>query len=263
MGGGLAQRAPGGRGLAGRRSALRSTAALCALALVAALWLPGCASKPSAGFYHSVRAGENLYRIGLRYGVHHSVLRRVNKIPDETRLRVGTRLWIPQSNSKRGRASREAQLAQARSDAQRQATREARLHFKWPLRGRLTSRFGTRKGRPHEGIDVAAPRGSSVRAAEAGKVIHAGRLGAYGRCVIVKHAGHYRSVYAHATKTLVRKGEFVDRGSGSRQWGQRAGPPVRTYTSRSAGARPRATPCYIFPDPRAVAVAAFRKGPQS
>ena len=212
MGGGLAQRGAGACGLAGGRSALRSLAALCALALAAALWLPGCASRPSGGFYHSVRAGENLYRIGLRYGVHHSVLRRVNKIPDETRLRVGTRLWIPQSGSRRGRASREAQLRQARAAARYQATKEARLDFMWPLRGRLTSSFGVRGGRPHEGIDVAAPRGSSVRAAEAGKVIHSGRLGAYGRCVIVKHAGHYRSVYAHATKTLVRKGQFVDRG---------------------------------------------------
>ena len=43
-------------------------------------------------------------------------------------------------------------------------------------------------------------------------MIHCGHLGAYGRVVILKHSGHYRSVYAHAQKTLVEKGDFVERG---------------------------------------------------
>ncbi len=42
--------------------------------------------------------------------------------------------------------------------------------------------------------------------------MHSGRLGDYGQTVIVKHAGHFRTVYAHASRTLVRKGEFVERG---------------------------------------------------
>ena len=59
---------------------------------------------------------------------------------------------------------------------------------------------------------MAAHRGTTIRAAESGKVIHSGRLGAYGKVVIVKHQGDYRSVYAHASKTHVRKGQLVDRG---------------------------------------------------
>jgi len=218
MGSGLAQGESRGRRFAGRARTLRSVgsvgsvAVLLALAAAAALWLPACASRPAGGFYHTVRSGENLYRIGRRYSVPHAVLGRVNKIRDETRLAVGTRLWIPRRGGKLSAAS----LAKARDEARRHATwqarNDARLSFKWPLKGRLTSRFGMRSGRLHEGIDLAAPRGSPVRAAEAGKVIHSGRLGAYGRCVIVKHAGSYRSVYAHATKLLVRKGQFVDRG---------------------------------------------------
>ncbi len=58
---------------------------------------------------------------------------------------------------------------------------------------------------------MAARKGTIVRAAEAGKVIHAGRLGAYGNVVILKHTGNYRSVYAHARKLHVRKGQFVER----------------------------------------------------
>jgi murein DD-endopeptidase MepM/ murein hydrolase activator NlpD len=82
----------------------------------------------------------------------------------------------------------------------------------WPLsRTKLTSRFGRRNGQPHEGIDLSAPKGTTIRAAESGKVIHSGRLGAYGLVVIVKHAGNYRSVYAHARKLFVRKGQFVEK----------------------------------------------------
>ena len=68
------------------------------------------------------------------------------------------------------------------------------------------------KSAGHEGIDVAAARGTPIFASESGRVIHSGRLGSYGKVVIVKHAGAFRTVYAHASKLLVRKGEFVERG---------------------------------------------------
>ena len=59
---------------------------------------------------------------------------------------------------------------------------------------------------------MAASRGTPILASESGKVIHSGRLGDYGKVVILKHAGNFRSVYAHARKTHVRKGEFVEQG---------------------------------------------------
>lgn len=172
-------------------------------------WLaPGCASDPrEEGFLYTVREGDSLYAIGQRVGVGHETLRRANRITDPTRLQIGTRIWIP---GKRG--SLATQGDHARSNARTEAAKEARLKFGWPLKGRLTSRFGMRNGRPHEGIDLAAPRGTPVRAAEAGKVIHSGRLGSYGRVVILKHAGHYRTVYAHAQRTIVARGEFVEQG---------------------------------------------------
>ncbi len=69
-----------------------------------------------------------------------------------------------------------------------------------------------RRGRPHEGVDIAAQKGTPIFAAESGRVIFSGRMSGYGKVVIVKHAGRYRSVYAHASRLLVRKGEFVERG---------------------------------------------------
>ena len=80
---------------------------------------------------------------------------------------------------------------------------------------RVTSRCPNRRwrdGRRHEGVDIKADKGTPVRAAEAGKVLYSGTLSDYGRVVIIKHAGHYRSVYAHASKLYVRRGQFVDRG---------------------------------------------------
>ena len=169
----------------------------------------GCASPSTKeGFFYEVKKGETLYAIGRRYEVHHERLRQVNEIADATLVQVGQLLWIPA----RSKTADETARDEARTQARREARKSSDLEFQWPVRGRLTSRFGRRNGRPHEGLDLAAPRGTLIRAAEAGKVIHCGHLGAYGRVVILKHSGHYRSVYAHAQKTLVEKGDFVERG---------------------------------------------------
>ncbi|MCA9670906.1 MAG: M23 family metallopeptidase, partial [Myxococcales bacterium] len=83
----------------------------------------------------------------------------------------------------------------------------------WPVAGgTLSSRFGPRGGRPHEGIDIAAPAGSAVRAAAAGVVIYAGAgIRGYGNLVIVRHR-RLVTVYAHNRKNLVRRGTRVARG---------------------------------------------------
>ena len=187
-------------------------------AVCLSLWLLAiglaCASGSGSGFYHELQPGENLYRVGLRHGVPTAVLVKANRIDDVRNLQVGQRLWIPGGFSAAGSAaSRPGRVASA---ARRQADIDLRgdsgLAFAWPVRARITSRFGRRGGRLHEGVDLGAKRGEPIRAAEAGRVIHSGRLSDYGKVVIIKHQGYYRSVYAHASKTLVEKGEFVERG---------------------------------------------------
>lgn len=199
------------------RAGVRAGVALLIASALAVLVSVSCASH-SRGFYHRVQAGENLYRIGQRYGVDARELARINRIRDVTQIRVGQRIWIPRRPSQRsarsaGPRSTAKAASEVRKTARREAQSEGRLAFIWPISGaKLTSRFGPRRGRPHEGVDLAAKRGTRIRAAESGKVIHSGRLGDYGNVVIVKHAGHYRSVYAHARKLFVRKGQFVDKG---------------------------------------------------
>ena len=189
--------------------------------------LPGCGGRGPGGgpgVIHHVGQGENLYRIGLRYGVPAKEIARANGIRDVTNLRVGQRLYIPGARSRMRASAADARRGDASSsgrprssDAARRKARalaknQTSLQFAWPVRGRLSSRFGSRKGRPHEGIDIAARRGTPIFASESGRVIFSGRMRGYGKVVIVKHAGRYRSVYAHASKLLARKGEFVERG---------------------------------------------------
>lgn len=194
------------------------------LALAALQALAACASK-DAGFAYRVRRGDTVYAIGRRFDVPVDTLVRSNRIRNVRTLQVGQELWIPGQASTAAvssapRASRTpvrsdrnpTALAAARRTARAEAKQNAKLDFRWPVRGRLSSAFGPRGRRPHEGIDISAKRGTAIVAAESGKVIHAGRLGDYGKVVIVKHSGSYRSIYAHARKLYVRKGEFVERG---------------------------------------------------
>jgi murein DD-endopeptidase MepM/ murein hydrolase activator NlpD len=64
----------------------------------------------------------------------------------------------------------------------------------------------------HEGIDISAPVGTPVVAAATGRVIFVGRMRGYGNMVILEHASHYVTVYAHDSSNLVREGEIVKRG---------------------------------------------------
>ncbi|MDI3481077.1 MAG: hypothetical protein PWQ97_732 [Tepidanaerobacteraceae bacterium] len=84
--------------------------------------------------------------------------------------------------------------------------------FLWPLVGTVTSPFGRRGGEFHTGIDVAADRGTPIRASNAGTVTFAGRRGTYGNLVIIDHGGGYETWYAHANSILVSVGDRVEKG---------------------------------------------------
>ena len=86
------------------------------------------------------------------------------------------------------------------------------LNFTWPVSGKLSSPFGTRNGRAHQGIDIAVPTGTRVCAAAAGTVQFAGEKGGYGLCVDVVHAGGYVTRYAHNSELCVRTGQSVAAG---------------------------------------------------
>lgn len=79
----------------------------------------------------------------------------------------------------------------------------------WPVSGPVTSGFGPRWGRMHEGIDIAVGTGTPVRAAAAGTVIYAGWLGGYGNLVVVDHGGGLSTAYAHNSSFAVGEGAAI------------------------------------------------------
>jgi murein DD-endopeptidase MepM/ murein hydrolase activator NlpD len=83
----------------------------------------------------------------------------------------------------------------------------------WPMRGGMvTSRFGMRWGRMHQGTDIAAPYGTPILAAADGKVVFSGWEGGYGQLVIVDHGNGLKTKYGHCSQLLVRVGEIVHQG---------------------------------------------------
>jgi murein DD-endopeptidase MepM/ murein hydrolase activator NlpD len=83
--------------------------------------------------------------------------------------------------------------------------------FRWPVQGRIISEFGTKPDGGHnDGIDVAVPIGTSVKAAENGVVAYAGNeLKGYGNLVLIRHSNNWVSAYAHNEEILVKRGDQV------------------------------------------------------
>ena len=86
--------------------------------------------------------------------------------------------------------------------------------FMWPVQGKVIGRYGTNASGTHnDGINIAAAKGTPVRAADSGVVAYAGNeLRGYGNLVLIKHAGGWMTAYAHNGAVLVKRGDVVKRG---------------------------------------------------
>ena len=111
--------------------------------------------------------------------------------------------------------------------------------FVWPVHGVLTSGFGWRWGRMHEGVDIAVSNGTPVVAAKAGVVIVAGWMGGYGNLVVVDHGGGVATAYGHNTSVTVGVGQQVAQGqliAYSGNTGHSTGPHVHFEVRINGGA---------------------------
>lgn len=88
----------------------------------------------------------------------------------------------------------------------------AKGKFIWPLNAPLSSRYGPRRGRFHEGLDIDGDFGDPIVAAASGEVVFSDRLGSYGKLIIIKHEKGFFTAYAHNKKNLVKKGKKVKQG---------------------------------------------------
>ncbi|MEG1837004.1 MAG: peptidoglycan DD-metalloendopeptidase family protein [Synergistaceae bacterium] len=90
--------------------------------------------------------------------------------------------------------------------------------LQWPAQGRITSTFGTRihpvfkTKTTHTGLDIAAPHGTPVYAANAGEVLYTGWMRGYGQVIIIDHGGDLTTVYAHLSKIVCRDEQKIRRG---------------------------------------------------
>ncbi|MBI4865248.1 MAG: M23 family metallopeptidase [Candidatus Riflebacteria bacterium] len=164
------------------------------------------------GTYHLVGKKENLWTIAKRYNLKPSTVMFFNRAKwEDMTVRADERLFIPLG-------SIDAQASQiVASNKAIRHTLEKRLSFCWPVHGRLSSKFGWRihpifrRGRMHKGIDLSLPTGRPIKAAERGRVVWAGWRGGAGLCVIVEHPNGIHSIYAHCSKVLVKRGQWVTR----------------------------------------------------
>ncbi len=82
----------------------------------------------------------------------------------------------------------------------------------FPTRGRVTSEFGNRWGRLHAGIDIAAPIGTPIYAAQDGTVIFSGVQSGYGNVIILSHRGGLTTLYGHQSRLAASNGQAVGQG---------------------------------------------------
>jgi murein DD-endopeptidase MepM/ murein hydrolase activator NlpD len=201
-------------------------------------------APPGTPGVHVVAPGETLSRISRLYGKPVGELAKANKITADTRLNVGDRLVIPGVRTSAGKLKPAAAMAEAghapsapsqsaepqqpsasvftpvaqapaADDTIKAAEGTGSLpKFRWPANGRVITAFGpTTNGQQNDGINIAVPENTPVKAAEDGVVAYAGNeLKGYGNLVLVRHPNGYVTAYAHAKELLVKRGDQVKRG---------------------------------------------------
>jgi murein DD-endopeptidase MepM/ murein hydrolase activator NlpD len=211
---------------------------------------PRAALAPSS-VVHVVAAGETLHSIARHYGKPVLVLAKANNIAPDSRVKIGDRLVIPDVKSASEPLAAQLKHAEAppaaapQNLAAAESPHSARLaspaapadeqsavktaepagkleSFRWPVRGRVIAGFGPKpNGLQNDGINVAVPEGTPVKAAEDGVVAYAGNeLKGYGNLVLLRHANGFVTAYAHASEILVKKGDVVKRGQTIAKSGQ-------------------------------------------
>jgi murein DD-endopeptidase MepM/ murein hydrolase activator NlpD len=151
------------------------------------------------GVLHQVASGESIWEISERYDVSVDEITRVNEISDPSRIQPNTKLVIPGATQLR---PRDVLLVNG----------QLQKAFDWPVKGRVSSTFGPRWGKMHNGLDIAVSTGTLVKAAADGRITFAGWNGGYGILVIIDHGNGIETRYAHNSRLNVKVGQRVTRG---------------------------------------------------
>jgi murein DD-endopeptidase MepM/ murein hydrolase activator NlpD len=199
----------------------------------------------AGGSVHVVKSGETLMSISRHHGVTLTALAQANHIHASKKLSVGERITIPAGGHVVAAARPEAapKPALPHTVPAEKVTKVASLpvqnariakeephttatvvkaaepngampSFRWPVRGRVIAGFGSKpNGTQNDGINLAVPEGTPIKAADDGVVAYAGNeLKGYGNLVLIRHANGFVSAYANASEILVKRGDAIKRG---------------------------------------------------
>jgi len=188
-------------------------------------------SHSSHASTYKVRPKDTLYRIGRRFGVSYKTLARNNHIRYPYTIYTGQRIYL-KGVAPRVRtfpvAKRQYKPSRVKHVSKKKSKKVSKKHvakraavtsrksivLRWPVKGVLTSHFGRRGSRMHDGIDIGAKEGTAIYAAAAGEVVYSDhRLTGYGRLIIIRHRHDLFTAYAHNQRNLVRKGDRVKAGA--------------------------------------------------
>lgn len=183
--------------------------------------------------YHIVEKGDTLYNISKRYNVDMHSLSKTNKLSVPYSLKIGQKLLLPGSivskptvtnyvaNTPKATSQWKKNSAKKTTSAKRKSVpqystpiKKRTSKFAWPTQGKVISKFGViAKGRNNDGINIKAPLGTAVKAADGGTIAYAGNeLKGFGNLILIKHNDGWITAYAHNDRLLVRKGQKVQKG---------------------------------------------------
>jgi murein DD-endopeptidase MepM/ murein hydrolase activator NlpD len=120
----------------------------------------------------------------------------------------------PTQSARLAQATTNVEDKPAETPAKAAETTSSLPTFRWPVRGKVVTSYGAKtNGKSNDGINVAVPEGTPVKAAEDGVVAYSGNeLKGYGNLVLVRHSNGYVTAYAHASELLVKRGDPIKRG---------------------------------------------------
>jgi murein DD-endopeptidase MepM/ murein hydrolase activator NlpD len=229
-----------------------ATSVAAAPALAAPVSKP-VAVASAAPSVHVVNHGDTLMSIARRNHIPVAELAKANNLEPSTKLKLGMKLTVPGAKTaavapvaqplavaavqpaaaplppttKMAAAAgppQTAHLAQATGKIEDAPAAETPVKaseatgalptFRWPVRGKVITAYGAKaNGKSNDGINLAVPEGTPVKAAEDGVVAYSGNeLKGYGNLVLVRHANGYVTAYAHASELLVKRGDTIKRG---------------------------------------------------
>jgi murein DD-endopeptidase MepM/ murein hydrolase activator NlpD len=167
------------------------------------------------GVIYKIKSGETLWDLALTNKVDFDTIVAVNKLEAPEKLKLNQKIIFPGVETVKSIPIKPSnRIVASNTPLSRGGSIPAiaNVTASMPTSGKISSYFGPRNGKLHEGIDISAPTGTDVFASMDGTVSFSGWDGAYGNLVIIDHGNGLKSYYAHNSKLLVTAGKAVSRG---------------------------------------------------